>query len=348
MTFRKEGEKLKTEENEDDRHSRWSKKINMRLQIKRRAFGFFMNQVLAAAVLVVIPLISYHYYELDKALSSKKQLTNVMNLYTKTADLMNTNLILQYSLISTILWNNSLAVNSSHIEAGHTFKIALARLRNYIIPEMELMSNTDMGGDFNSFIKGLLTEKTICDLALSQSSHYTGCDADSNGELKVTFIKYLRSVVSITEDAFSTWEQNKENPKIVSEIFADPRFVSYLAWTYGGGVMRDIYYSILVPLSNTLKVLIDPTVSMDRQAGKFTLDGNKSTDTEYYLIYVLPLTLFLAATLFSFVYLTMLEVFTCFWTTPLLFPIDLILKNQLFCKYLRELEHSTKSRISFF
>ena len=205
-----------------------------------------------------------------------------------------------------------------------------------------------MGADFNSFIKGLLTEKTICDLALSQSSHYSGCDADSNGELKVTFVKYLRSVVSITEDAFSTWEQNRENPNIVGEIFTDPRFVSYLAWTYGGGVMRDIYYSILVPLSNTLKVLIDPTVSMDRQAGKFTLDGNKSTDTEYYLIYVLPLTILLAVTLFSFVYLTMLEVFTCFWTTPLLFPIDLILKNQLFCKYLRELEHSTKSRLSFF
>ena len=140
----------------------------------------------------------------------------------------------------------------------------------------------------------------------------------------------------------------KESPTVINETFSNSEFAAYINNSLFNGIEKDLYFSIMVPLSNNLKVVIDPAITVKDNGATFEISGDRTEPSSYYLLFIVPLSAFTLGALIWLVYWRMVWTYTAFWKTALLLPVEIILKNPLLTKYLREIESSTKSRISFF
>lgn len=134
----------------------------------------------------------------------------------------------------------------------------------------------------------------------------------------------------------------------LSEILSNDQFASYLNLSIDGGPQREIYYAIMMPLASSIKVLIDPSISVGGSSDQFTISANQTKPEDYYIYFVVPLSIFTIIMLIQYIYVEFVWIYKSFWRTTLLLPAELILKNPLLTKELRQVETSTKSRIAFY
>lgn len=341
--------------NPDERHSRekevrnrWNKKIDAKLKMKNRNYGFEMVLIIAIASIIVLPLTIFQVVEYFTSVTNSQQIAQNLDFYTKTADFWNTNLIMKYSLLSTLIWNDERYIKSNHTKSSAVFKASLKKMTDDLIPDMIQRKNNNLGSDFVATYSHLLSGSSACEISANQNHPIRGCGANHLSFMGKTTIDYLKWVNTLVKDAYYIWEIQRDNPNCLNEIFSAKEFSAFVNNSLDGGIERQLYYSIMIPLGNNLKVVTDPAIKVGSSNGAFVINGDQTRPASYYLFFVIPLSIVTLLLLLRYVYWRLVWTYTAFWRTALLLPVEIILKNPLLMNYLRGIEASTKSRISFF
>jgi hypothetical protein len=331
-----------------DNRNRWNKKVDARLKMKNKNYGFEMIYIILIASIIVLPLSVFQVVEYFNSLKNSQQIVQNLQLFTTTTDFWNTNLMMRFSLLSTLIWNDQRFINSTTTKSSDVYKHTLKRLSDSLIPEMVGYKDSDLGTNYGTAYKKLLTEVNGCKVSEEQGRPIPNCGVGDLDFMGKPIIDYLKWTMTLTKDAFYIWELQMSSKTALTEVFSNRQFAAYINNTLKGGIERQFYYAILIALGNNLKVVIDSSITVGSGQGSFVISGNQTKPSEYYLFLVIPLSLLTLLLLLRFVYWKMVWTYTAFWRTALLLPVELILKNPLLTKYLRGIEASTKSRISFF
>ena len=320
----------------------------MKLKVKNRNYGFGMIKIIAVTFLIILPLVIFQVSEYFSSTSNSKKIANLLILFTTMVDFWNTNMLMRLSLFSALFNEELRHLNSTITLSSQVFQTTSIRLQRELLPSLREFKNLEFGTDYNKVFGEILTSKSVCDILVSQNRTLPSCGKGNLAYLNQTVEGYLKWVNTMTINAFKIWEIQDNRSVALQEILWNKQFVSYLSQSLDGGAEREIFYAIMLPLASTIKVVIDPSISGSDNQGAFRISADQTRPEDYYLSFVIPLSCATVVLLIRFVYWTLIWTYTAFWRTALLLPLELILKNPLLTKYLRNIETSSKSRITFF
>lgn len=324
---------------------RWNRKTDMKIDLKNSDYSFEMYKIFIVSLLVILPITAFHLYEYFSNEATGQRFKNSIYMYTQTALMLNTRNIMRGSLLSTVLWNDTkrfLAKKSSlaFVEASQAF-------REQIIPEYQAMETWDFGSEYSAFYSKITESYDVCSFVKEYGTKKAACTTSIIGFDTSNFIYYLRGVSSLMDDMFNTWQSNCDIS--AASILSVPKYNLYWSTTLNGWAIEDeIYYSLLILLTSTLKALLDPSLSIDNTNGVYSLDASQNSQSEYYITFVVPLTILTGVAFTVFVHLRLLQVVFDFWHTAFLLPVSIVKKNPLLGKYFKTLERRARTTISFF
>lgn len=324
------------------------KRYDTKLKVKNKNYGFDMMTMLFIAMVIVLPLIIFQLVEYFNSSANSNQIRNALNLYSTMVDLLNTNMLMRLALVSSLVNPGVRYLNSSTATNSKVFLDTSSRLKNYLIPELVAMQKLDFGSDFNTKFMKIVAVQSVCEILEEQNNSVVRCGQGDSAYLNQTVESYFKWINVMTRDSHLILDFQQDKSVALKEIFSNRQFGSYLNSGLDGGAERKIYYAIMIPLANSIKVLIDPAINVGGSLGTYTMSANETKSEDYYLFFVIPLGLATAILLVYFVYWKLVWTYKAFWRTGLLIPVELIIKNPLLTKHLRQVESSTKSRISFF
>lgn len=327
---------------------RWSKRYDAKLKVMNKGYRFDMLKMVIFSMIIILPLVCFQLMEYFNSTSSSKQIANVLNLYSTMVDLWSNNMLMKLSVFSALFNSEARYLNSTSTKNTNIFASVSRKLSKQLIPDLISMQTRDFGTDFNSIYTNLVSSQSVCQILVRQNKTLPGCGTGDLAYLNQTVENYLKWSISISRDSMFILDLQSNKTLAMGEILANRQFGSYLNQSLDGGAEREIYYAIMMPLANTIKVLIDPSVSVGGSTGSFTMSADQTKSEDYYLFFVIPLSIATLGFLVRFVYSKLVWTYTAFWKTTLLIPVELIVKNPLLTKHLRSVEISTKSRISFF
>ena len=327
---------------------KWTRKFDIKLKTKNKNYSFDMIWIILTTAMVILPLSIFQTAEYFKSVSNSSKIVRNIDLYTKAVDFWNNNLLMKYSLLSTILWNGTRNINSTTTNSVDVFLAASKRMTERSISDLVAIKYMELGTNFKSTLKNLLVNSSACEVSKKQGKIIQGCGYGNLEFMNKNIIEYLKWTTKLAYNSYYVWQLQKESSNVVNETFSNKEFAAYINNSLHNGIEKDLYFSIMVPLSNNLKVVIDPAITVTDNGSTFEISGDRTEPSSYYLFFVVPLSIFTLTALIWLVYWRIVWTYTAFWKTALLLPVEIILKNPILTMYLREMESSTKSRISFF
>jgi hypothetical protein len=337
--------KEKTNQGTSSEVRRWNKKTDMKLTIKNGGYNFEMFKIFIISLLVILPIASYHMYEYFTNSLAAERFRNCLDLYTHSVNMMGIYITMRGSLLSTILWGDSVSFQGNR--SSSTYSMASQVFSQTITPEFVKMREWDFGPQYTPFYKKVSGELDVCNFVKSYGTKRANCTMPIIGYEDSNFIYYLRGASTMMDDMFNTW--NSEIGVTALEIISTPKYKKFFGVNYNGwGIVEEIYYALLVPLATTIKALLNPSLQVSSQDGVYSLDASQNSPSEYYLTFVVPLTLISGIAFTILVYVKLLRVVFDFWHTGFLIPMNLIKKNPLLDKFFKTLEKRAKTTITFF
>ncbi len=325
---------------------RWSKKNDSKIKMKNIEHFFKLDYVALLASAILLPIMAFHTYEYFGNLQTATRLRNSVKLMMKVTDMVNVNALMQQSLLTTLMWNNTETFGDK--PAADAYKGYSQRMKQDIISGFNDLKSLQYGQEYSVIFAEATESKSVCKMVEELALHKIDCSTIEAGSMDMNMIMYLRVLVSLTDNMMDLWENERFDPDYLSNLFETPKFKNYIGRSMSFDVLRDMYYYLLVPLSTELSGLIDPQVVLENNSGTKTAILNKNKSWEYFVMFAIPLSIITAVVFWLFVYRGLQRIVFDFWHTGLLLPIALINKNPLLEKYFKTLEKRAASRFSFF
>lgn len=329
---------------EDKQYVRWNKLTDSRIKLKNVNYSFSMFQLSLITFMVLLPIIIFHIYEYAANVNDSERLVNSIRLVSLTSEMWNMNNLLKQALITTILFNNTrpiLGKPSADAYAELSFSF-----RNSIMPDLLNMREQVLPKDFEEFYVNMTSQYKVCDLLKTYGSGSAKCGDNSLTSQDINYLMFLRSLLSITDDVYETWKALRRHANVTTELMTTPKLKNFIGITHNYSIVRDLYYTIQSPLSQSLYTLLD--TSMANEGGGRTGQQDQNQRWQYYVIFVIPMTFITSAAFYYFVYTRLTVVVHSFWHTAFLIPMNLIKKNALLDKFFKTLAGRAKTKISFF
>lgn len=242
-----------------EQYVKWNRKTATKLPLKNVDFSFGMYKLSVVAVMVLLPLIAYHIYEYIANFQDANKLVNMVDLYGLTADMRNVHNIMRQALISTILWNNTMPMLGK--PSATTYQEFSKTMRDSIVFSLNSKKRLNYGSSFSAFFNNVTSENKVCNLITKYGTGYAKCGKTSLTSMDINIVMFIRSLASLTDDIFSSWQTQNYEPNIVSELFRVPKFTNYLGITYNHSVVDDLYYIVMRPLAGAISSQLESEVS---------------------------------------------------------------------------------------
>ena len=329
---------------DNDEFVRWNKRTDSRLQQKNTDYSFGMFQLSLVTVMVLLPVIIFHIYEFIANMGDSERLLNSIKLFSLTSEMWNVNNLMRQALISTILWNNTKQMlgqpsADAYIEMSN-------KIRNTIVPDILKLKTKRLTKDFQTYFANITTDYKVCPLISKYGTGIAKCGDNTLTAQDINFVMFLRSLVALNDDVFETWKVTRSSSTSTREIMQIPKFKNFIGITHNYSIVRDIYYIIMAPLSASVLNLLDSTMATD--SGSANSQDDQNQRWQYYIIFVIPITMLTALAFYNFVYKQLMLIVFSFWHTAFLIPMNLIKKNALLDKFFKDLAARSKTKISFF
>lgn len=329
---------------EDKQYVRWNKLTDSRIKLKSVNYSFGMFQLSLITFMVLFPIIIFHIYEYAANVNDSERLHNSIRLVSLTSEMWNMNNLLKQALITTILFNNTRPILSK--PSADAYAELSFSFRNSIMPDLLNMRDKALPKDFEEFYVNMISQYRVCDLLKTYGSGNAKCGDNSLTSQDINYLMFLRSLVSITDDIYETWKALRRHANVTTDLMTTPKFKNFIGITHNYSIVRDLYYAIQSPLSQSLSTLLD--TSMANEGGSRTGQQDQNQRWQYYVIFVIPMTFITSAAFYYFVYTRLTVVVYSFWHTAFLIPMNLIKKNALLDKFFKTLAGRAKTKISFF
>lgn len=330
--------------NRIDTNVRWNKRIDSRLLQKNVDFSFGMIQLSLAAVMVLLPVVVFHLYEHVANTRDAERLSNSVRLFSLASEMWNTNNLMRQALLTTLLWNNTKPVLGK--PAAEAYLDMSAKIRNIIVPGLLEMRHQQLADDFEAYFYNITSDYKVCDLVKKYGTGLAKCGDNSLTAQDTNFVMFLRSIVALTDDIYEVWKVSRNSANITAELMHIPKFKNYMGITHNYSIIRDLYYVIMAPLSSSLLNLLETTMARSETDQVGQADQNQRW--QYYITFVIPITLITALSFYRFVYRRLLATVFSFWHTAFLIPMNLIKKNALLDSFFKDLSARSKTKITFF
>lgn len=258
-----------------ENYVKWNKKTSTKLPIKNADFSFGMYHLSAISLMVLLPLIAYHLYEYIANYSDSNKMVNMVELFNLISETRNVHSIMRQALMSTIFWNNTEKILGK--SAASTYSDFSNKMRDSIVFSYNAKKNLDYGSTFSPFFSRITSDYKVCDLLNKYGTGYARCGQGSLASMDTNFIMFLRSVTSLTDDMFISWQNLNKQPKLASELVRVPKFTNYLGITFNFSVVDDLYYILMKPLAESILTQLESDVSqgMSQSTVKYLNEESK-------------------------------------------------------------------------
>lgn len=244
-----------------ENYIKWTQKTATKLPIKNIDFAFGMYHLSAIALMVLLPLIAYHLYEYIANYSDANKMMNMVELFGLVSEMRNVHGIMRQALLSTIFWNNTNPILGK--PAASTYEEFSKKMRENIVFSFNSKKNLDYGTSFGAYFTKITSDYKVCDLLTKYGTGYARCGQSSLASMDVNFIMFLRSITSLTDDIYISWQNQNKQKGLASDLVKVPKFTNYLGISYNFSVVDDLYYVVMKPLAEAILTQLESEVSQD-------------------------------------------------------------------------------------
>ena len=245
----------------EEQFVKWNKKYSTKVPIRNPDFSFGMYHLSAIALMVLLPLVALHLYEYLSRVSDSNRIVNFVELYTLLASMRNVHAVMRQALLSTVFWNNSAPILGR--PAADTYLQFSRTMRDSVVSSLNARRGLDYGGAFLPFFANLTADYSVCELITRLGTGYGRCGQKSLTSMDVNFVMFLRSVVSLTDDVFLTWQTQNGDAGLAAELVRVPKFANYLGISHNFSSVDELYYLIMKPLSAAIVTQLETQISQD-------------------------------------------------------------------------------------
>jgi hypothetical protein len=313
---------------------RSDKRGEKKIGVKNIGYNFGMFRIFLLAVLVSLPLISFHVYEYFTNHNDALIFSNSISMYTEITLLASTFATLRWALFQSILWSPNTQTTPSTIQS---FFLQSSRLlKSSILPTLQ-SPPSPLPPAFASYYSDIIDNQNVCSLIHGQ------CALGLLGYTPSNYLYYLSSVIAVIDEMHMVWTANENIG--MEGILSVPKYRALIhSFLSPYSPFPSISSSLILPLSSSLSPLLlaqPPQPASPEQESRADREG-------YYLIFVLPISLITAIGLHRLVYAPILGVVFAYWHTGILIPLRLARTNPLLEQYYRSLDRHNKSIFTFF
>jgi len=275
---------------------------------------------------------------------------NLVDTYLHIIDTWNTHSILQGSLISMFLHNDS----STYLgqKPSETYLDYAQKFKQTIIPKYEALAAEDLGTyseDFQTFFG----DYSLCEGLKNYNKRvFVNCGQGPSSFVASNIVIFLKSLVSITDEVYNQYVMSKfRNQPYIKEILQNPKFKVYMAYTLHSVIMSDLYYMAIIPLGKDIADYVQWSTLQDSSTPQSVSSGSISISDKH------PRTIYniLFIPIFSTVYVLSICLFVVpvgrrikyYWMTIRLLPLTLVEKNAVMMYLIKRILAGSKRYVEF-
>lgn len=273
--------------------------------------------------------------------SSAAVVENLVDLNLHVIDMWNTHSVMETALNSYLLWDDQAMILNK--KPSEVYKVYAAYFKDTIIDKFDKFQTADLG-KFTETYRGFFGSYSLCKGLKEYNQHtFLKCGEGQSSFVDQNIIIFLKSLASIYDEVFDLKTLQKDKPGVTKELLANPKFKVAQAYSLVSVIFSDLYYMIILPLSQVLEQYIWPN-KISAVNGRVA-ETNK--ELQVYCWTFIPAFLLYLWACWYFVLKPFLSTMTCYWSTLRLIPLGLIEKNPILQHHFGKVEAGTKKLVQF-
>ena len=304
-------------------------------------YGYGLYRLFFAFVAINIVMMLCHVSQALYKSSSAAIVENLVDLNLHVIDMWNTHSVMETALNSYLLWDDQAMILNK--KPSEVYKIYAAYFKDTIIDKFDKLQSADLG-KFSDTYKGFFGSYSLCKGLKEYNQHtFLKCGEGQSSFVDQNIIIFLKSLASIYDEVFDLKTLQRDKPGITKELLSNPKFKVAQAYSLVSVIFSDLYYMIILPLSQVLEQYIWPN-KISAVNGRVA-ETNK--ELQVYCWTFIPAFLIYLWACWYFVLKPFLYTMTCYWSTLRLIPLGLIEKNPILQHHFGKVEAGTKKLVQF-
>jgi hypothetical protein len=297
-----------------------TKTYQFSVTIKSKMDSFGLLRYFISLMLLFFLTMGSEMFTIFTAIKDATILHNFIKVYATTIDAWDFPYVATHAIDSAILWGRDSIIQGS--PAHETARRYVNIFKEETIKSYYDLKSAELGTYSMNFTTSMFGTLDLCKhLFRTYPYFFQQCGMGTGSMIQGNLYNVLVKLHSTLDDFVSKLTAVIDNPKARYELLKTSTFKAYRAFSVTTtNAYSEIYYLIMLPLSEQLELLINKDKS---------LSSNYNFDKDVYLKLYCSICLFMLLLIYAFVIKPLINAFTTAQSILQLFPVHLLMTNRI-------------------